>query len=117
VGKRPVKLKSYDDDHPEHSRGGGDWSGMSMQRNGEYCMHKMHRSYIYTVQRREALLLLLEVAMIVVGEVDSCVKKEESAATEIHRRGKVALRVERTCPEVLDSSTSFHTSSLIIDQQ
>ena len=30
VGKRPEKLKSYDDDHVEHSRGGGDWHGMSM---------------------------------------------------------------------------------------
>jgi hypothetical protein len=49
VGKLPEKLKSHDDDHAEHLRCGGDWRGMSMQRNGEYCMHKMHRSYIYTV--------------------------------------------------------------------
>jgi hypothetical protein len=45
-------------------------------------MHKMHRSYIYTVQRREGLLSLLELAVVVVGEGDSCVKKEESAAAE-----------------------------------
>jgi len=32
-------------------------------------------------------LLLLEVAVIVVGEGDSCVKKEESAAAKMHRRG------------------------------
>jgi hypothetical protein len=83
----PEKLKSCDDDHAEHLRGGGDWRGMSMQRNGEYCMHKMHRSYIYTVQRREGLLLLLEIVVVVVGEGDSCVKKEESAAVELHRRG------------------------------
>jgi hypothetical protein len=89
VGKRPEKLKSYDDDHREHSRGGGYWRGMSMQRNGEYCMHKMHISYIYTVQRREGLLSLLEVAVVVGGESDSCVKKEESATTELHRRGTV----------------------------
>jgi hypothetical protein len=32
MGKLPEKMKSYDDDHVEHSRGGGDWHGMSMQR-------------------------------------------------------------------------------------
>jgi hypothetical protein len=58
LGKRPEKLKSYDDDHAEHSRGGEDWRGWSMQRNGEHCMHKVHRSYKYTVQRREGWLLL-----------------------------------------------------------
>ena len=52
MGKWPEKLKSYDDDHAEHSRGEGDWCGMSMHRNGKYCMHKMHRSHIYMVQRR-----------------------------------------------------------------
>jgi hypothetical protein len=87
VGKRPEKLKSYDDDQKEHSRGGGDWRVLSMQRNGEYCMHKMHRIYIYMVQRREGLLLLLELAMILAGEGDSCVKKKESATTELkHKR-------------------------------
>ena len=60
VGKQPKKMKNYDDDHAENSRGGGDWHGMSMHRNGKYYMHKMHRSYIYMVQRREGLLLLLE---------------------------------------------------------
>jgi hypothetical protein len=40
---------------------------------------KMHISYIYMVQRREGLLLLLEFVVVVVGEGDSCVKKEESA--------------------------------------
>ena len=82
------KLKSRDDDHAEHLRCGGYWRGMSIQRNGEYCMHKMHRSYIYMVQRREGLLLLLEFVVVVVGEGDSCVK-EESAAAELHRRGTV----------------------------
>jgi hypothetical protein len=85
----PEKLKSHDDDQTEHLRCGGDWRGMSMQRNGEYCMHKMHRSYIYTVQRREGLLLLLEFVVVVVVEGDSCVKKEESAAAELNRRGSV----------------------------
>ena len=86
MGKRPENLKSYDDDHAEHSRGGGDWRGLSMQRNGEYCMHKMHRSYIYMVQRREGLLLMLEFAVIVAGEGDSCVKKKESVATKLNKR-------------------------------
>jgi hypothetical protein len=73
----PEKLKSHDDDHAEHLRCGGDWHGMSMQRNGDYCMHKMHRSYIYTWCREEkGLLLLLEFVVVVVGEGDSCVKKE-----------------------------------------
>ena len=40
------------------------------------------KEYIYTVQRREGELLLLEFAVVVVGEGDSCVKKEESAAAE-----------------------------------
>ena len=61
---------------------------MSMQRNDEYCMHKMHRSYIYMVQRREGGLLLLEFVVVVVGEGDSCVK-EKSTATELHRRGTI----------------------------
>ena len=78
----PEKLKTHDDDHSEHLRCGGYWSGMRMQRNGEYCMHKMHESYIYMVQRREGLLLLLEFVVVGVGKGDSCVKKEESAAVE-----------------------------------
>jgi hypothetical protein len=57
VGKQPEKMKSYDDDHAEHSRGGEDWHGMSMHRNGKYCMHKRHRSYIYTVQRRDEVVV------------------------------------------------------------
>jgi hypothetical protein len=35
------------------------------------------------------LLLLLEFAMVVVGEGDLCVKKEESVAAELNRRGSV----------------------------
>ena len=50
-------------------------------------MHKMHRSYIYTVQRRE--VLLLEFVVVVVGEGDSFVKNKESAVTEMNRRGSV----------------------------
>jgi hypothetical protein len=45
---------------------------------------------INTWYREEmALLLLLEFAVVVVGEGDSCVKKEKSAAAELHRRGTV----------------------------
>jgi hypothetical protein len=52
-------------------------------------MHKVHRSYKYTVQRRDKGLLLLQFVVVVVVEGDSCVKKEESAAAELHRRGTV----------------------------
>ena len=62
----PEKLKSHNDDQTKPSRGGGDWRGMSMQRNGEYCMHKMHRSYIYTVQRREAVVVVDGVVVVAV---------------------------------------------------
>jgi hypothetical protein len=85
----PEKLKSRDDDHAEHLRCGGDWRGMSMQRNGEYCMHKMHISHKYTVQRRVGVAVAVEFAVVVVSEGDSCVKKEKSAAAELHRRGIV----------------------------
>jgi hypothetical protein len=54
------------------------------------CMHKMHISYIYTVQRREeGCGHCWSLSVVVVGEGDSCVKKEESAAAELHRRGTV----------------------------
>jgi hypothetical protein len=45
-------------------RCGGDWSGVSMQRHGEYCMHKEHRDYKNVEQRRDKV--------VVVGS-DSCV--------------------------------------------
>jgi hypothetical protein len=45
---------------------------------------------INTRYREEiGLLLLLEFAVIVAGEGDSCVKKKESAAAELNRRGSV----------------------------
>jgi hypothetical protein len=78
----PKKLKSCDDDQAEHLRCGGNWRSVSMQRNGEYCMHKVHRSYIYTVQRRDAVVVAAGVVVDVVVEGDSCVKKEQSAAAE-----------------------------------
>jgi hypothetical protein len=39
---------------------------MSMHRNGEYCMHKMHRSYIYTVQRRDGVVVAVGVVVVTV---------------------------------------------------
>ena len=45
---------------------------------------------INTWYREEMVLLsLLEFVVVVVGEGDSCVKKEESATAELHRRGTV----------------------------
>jgi hypothetical protein len=45
---------------------------------------------IYTRHREEkGLLLLLEFVVVFVVEGDSCVKKEESAVAELHRRGTV----------------------------
>ena len=45
---------------------------------------------IYIQYKEEKRVSLeLEVAVNVVGEGDSCVKKEESAAAEEHRRGTV----------------------------
>jgi hypothetical protein len=45
---------------------------------------------INTRYREEiGLLLLLEFAVIVAGEGDSCVKKKESAAAELNKRGSV----------------------------
>jgi hypothetical protein len=45
---------------------------------------------INTRYREEiGLLLLLEFVVIVAGEGDSCVKKKESAAAELNRRGTV----------------------------
>jgi hypothetical protein len=59
-------------------------------------MYEVHRSYKYTVQRRDGLLLLLEFVVIVAGEGDSCVKKKESASAELNRRGSCSEWVWRT---------------------
>jgi hypothetical protein len=89
VEKRPEKLKSHDDDQTEHSSCGGYRRGVSMQRYCVHCMHKVHKSYKYIVQRRDVVVVVVGVAVIVVVEGDSCVKKEESAAAELNRRGIV----------------------------
>ena len=49
------------------------------------CTEAINTRYIEEM----GLLLLLESAVVVVVEGDSCVKKEESAATELNRRGTV----------------------------
>jgi hypothetical protein len=58
-----------------------------MQRNGEHCMHKVHRSYKYTVQRREGVVVVEVAIGVCFG--DSCVKKKKSAAVELDRRGSM----------------------------
>ena len=50
-------------------------------------MHKMNRRYIYTVQRRD--VVVVGVVLVVVVEGDSCVKEEGSATTKLNRRGTV----------------------------
>ena len=48
-------------------------------------MHKMHRSHIYMVQRRDVVVIGVDVVVVVEG--DLCVKEEGSAAAELNRRG------------------------------
>jgi hypothetical protein len=62
---------------------------MSVKRDCAHCMHKVRKIYKYIVQRRDAFAVDVHVAVIVVVEGDSCVKKEESASAELNRRGIV----------------------------
>ena len=80
------KLKSHDDDQIEHSSCGGYRHGVNMQKDCTHCMHKVHKSYKYTVERRDGVVVTVGVAVV---EGDSCVKKEESATAELNRRGTV----------------------------
>jgi hypothetical protein len=68
LGKQPEKLKSYDEDHAKHSRGGEYWHSWSMQRDGEHFMQKVHRRYKYIVQRREGVVVVVAVG----GCCDCC---------------------------------------------
>jgi hypothetical protein len=55
-----------------------------MQRHCEHCMHKVHRSYKYTVQRRDGVVaIVVRVVVFVDVESDSCMKKEDCAAAEL----------------------------------
>jgi hypothetical protein len=89
VGKPPEKLKSYHDDQAENSRGGGYHHSVSIQKDCTHCMHKVHRSYKYTVQRRDGVAIAIGVSVVFVIEGDSCVKKEESVVAELNIRGTV----------------------------
>ena len=60
-----------------------------MKRYCPHCMHKVQRSYKYTIQRRDVGVVVVGVFVVVFVEGDSCVKKEESAVAEEHRRGTV----------------------------
>ena len=52
-------------------------------------MHKVHRSYIYTVHRRDGVGVAAVVAVDVVVEGDSCVKEVKCATAEYKRRRTV----------------------------
>jgi hypothetical protein len=45
-------------------------------------MHKVHKSYKYSVQRRDGVVIATGVVVDVVVEGDSCMKKDQSATTE-----------------------------------
>jgi hypothetical protein len=51
------------------------------------CIEAINTQYREEMQGR--WLLLLEFAVIVAGEGDSCVKKKESAVAELNKRGSV----------------------------
>jgi hypothetical protein len=87
MGKPLEKLKSYHDDQVEHSRGGGYRCGVSMQRDSTHCMHKVHISYKYTVQRIDGVVVAVAIgfSVVVVIEGDLCVK-EDCATAEWNRR-------------------------------
>ena len=55
-----------------------------MQRHCEHFMHKVHKSYKYTVQRRDGVAVVVRVVVVVDVESDSCVKKEDSAAAKLN---------------------------------
>ena len=49
-------------------------------------MHKVHKSYKYTVQRIDEVVVVVGVVVV---EGDSCMKEEGSAIAELNRRGTV----------------------------
>jgi hypothetical protein len=51
-----------------------------------HCMHNVHKSYKYTVQRRDGVVV---VAMDFFVEGDSCMKKDQGATTEKNKRRTV----------------------------
>jgi hypothetical protein len=89
VEKWLEKLKSHDDDQKEHSSCGGYRHGMSMQRYCAHCMYKVHKSYKYTIQRRDVVVVVVGVVVDAIVEGDSCMKKDQSATAEKNRRRNV----------------------------
>ena len=59
-------MKSYYEYQAEHSRGGGYGHGVIIQRGGTHCMHKVHRNYKYTVERRDEVVVAIAVGVVVV---------------------------------------------------
>jgi hypothetical protein len=51
-----------------------------------HCMHKVHKSYKYIVQRRDGDVVVAGVVVDVFVEGDSCMKKDQSVAAEKNRR-------------------------------
>jgi hypothetical protein len=51
-------------------------------------MHKVHKRYKYTVQRRDGVTVVVGIVVDVV-EGDSCMKKDQSAIVEKNRRRTV----------------------------
>jgi hypothetical protein len=92
VEKWPEKLKSHDDDQTEHSSCGGYRCSVGMQRYCAHCMQKVHKRYKYTVQRRDADVVVARIVVDVV-EGDSCMKKDQSVAAEKNRR-KIVQRMD-----------------------
>jgi hypothetical protein len=51
-------------------------------------MHKVHKSYKYTVHRRDGVVVVAGIVVDVV-EGDSCMKKDQSVGSEKNRRRTV----------------------------
>ena len=78
------KLKSHDDDEAEHSRCGGFWHGVSMQRHCDYCMHKDNTNYKNDEQRRDKCCHCG-------GEFKECARRQSAGAENAQERN-VALK-------------------------
>jgi hypothetical protein len=85
VEKWTEKLKSHDDDQTEHSSFGGYRRSVNMQRYCVHFMHKVHKNYKYTVQRRDGVIVIAGIVVDVV-ECDSCIKKDHSETVENNKR-------------------------------
>jgi hypothetical protein len=75
VEKWPEKMKSHDDDQTKQLSCGGYRHDVNMQRYCAHCMHKVHTSYIYIVQRLDVVVVVVGIAVDIV-EGNSCKKKD-----------------------------------------